>query len=274
MLARAAFAMDRDWSGRAHWARVCPATAASDASVQVKCSPSPSPSPSWVLIIHTAGDRHLTRSAPPSRRLGRVTACVLRCYAGNVTSSRTLKEPQRCAAARPASSLSEHRAPSLASTPAQEEAMPSCAVTRPQPAFIRHHHCRCSVAGPHCIRTRLSQPSFVCHHPWDAVMIQAEPIALAGLVNSLHARRSVPWSLRYHSNDGSCEDCEIPYAFITACCTGQGGLTRDDEDTSLPTLATLTRPFTLPALQQAYCKCSFNCRNRLGSLAMCSHSSC
>ncbi|KAF2628388.1 hypothetical protein BU25DRAFT_34692 [Macroventuria anomochaeta] len=101
---------------------------------------------------------------------------------------------------RPAPSLSEHCGFLLAGALTQEEAMPSCTSTRgPQPAFIRHNHCRWPAHTAH--ESDSSQPSFVCHHPWDTIMIQAETIALAGLVNSLHASRPAPRSLRYQMSD-------------------------------------------------------------------------
>ncbi|KAF1359832.1 hypothetical protein EJ07DRAFT_155769 [Lizonia empirigonia] len=88
---------------------------------------------------------------------------------------------------RPAPSLSERRAFPLAGPLTQEEAMPSCASTRgPQPACIRHHRCRCSCPAHYAHESDSSQPSFVCHHPWDTIMSQAETIALACLVKSLH----------------------------------------------------------------------------------------
>lgn len=94
---------------------------------------------------------------------------------------------------RPAPSLSERRAFPLAGSLTQEEAMPSCASTRgPQPACIRHHRCRCSCPAHYAHESDSSQPSFVCHHPWDTIMSQAETIALAGLVKSLHPGTPVP----------------------------------------------------------------------------------
>lgn len=170
------------------------------------------------LIIHTAGDR-LTRTASPSRRLGRVTACVSRGYAQNSTL--------RAAPLRPAPSLSEHRYLQLAGLSAQEDLFDTTG-------------CRCSVSvpGPLHTQTPHSRPSYATtiHGTPSCSKAQAGPtgpIALAGLVNSLHASSSRPvprgLCLWYHDypNGGSREACEILYAFITGCRTGQGGLTRE-----------------------------------------------
>ena len=56
--------------------------------------------------------------------------------------------------------------------------------------------CQCSASARPTTHADSSQPSFVCHHySWDTVMLQVQagptgPIALAGLVNSLHASSS------------------------------------------------------------------------------------
>lgn len=143
--------------------------------------PSPSPPWAWDLIIHTAGDR-LTRTASPSRRLGRVTACVSQAYAQNSTLG--------AAPLRPAPSLSEHRRMQLAGLPAQEDLFDTTT------AAVAVRVCQCSASARPTTHADSSQPSFVCHHySWDTVMLQVQagptgPIALAGLVNSLHASSS------------------------------------------------------------------------------------
>jgi hypothetical protein len=115
----------------------------------------------------------------PVASLRRVTACVSPCYAQNVTLL------QVCAAVR---------SPASASTAASHwSAIASCAPIYSTPP------------GPLCRATPHSRPSLppsVGHHH-----DQAETIALAGLVNPLHASRLVPRSLRYRPTryDGSRE---------------------------------------------------------------------
>lgn len=153
----------------------------------------------------------------------------------------TSSRPLQAAPLRLVSSLSEVPVPLLARLLLKRR---RCRRRGASASIYSTHHCRCSVAGPQRTRKPSSQPSFVCHHPWDTIMIQAETIALAGLVSSLHAN-PVGLLPGAGGTSQSHQDCEIPYAFITACCTGQGGLTRDGEDTSLPNLATPTRPLSL-----------------------------
>jgi hypothetical protein len=103
----------------------------------------------------------------------------------------------------------------LGSCAAATGAQPQRAPSLPSPAIgwlvcargsVRHDdRCRCkqcecasasAMPGPlHTQTPHSPQPPFVCHHySWDTVMLQVQagptgPIALAGLVNPLHASR-------------------------------------------------------------------------------------
>lgn len=76
--------------------------------------------------------------------------------------------------------------------------MPSCASLRASASIYSTPPLPLQRGWPTAHESDSSQPSSVCH-PWDTIMIQAETIALAGLVDFLHASRPIPRSLRYQS---------------------------------------------------------------------------
>ena len=141
---------------------------------------------------------------------------MLRCYARNVSYPGLSKEPQRCAAA-------------TGSQPQRDTVAADWLAL-----LLKRRRCRCARRrgglSQHLFDTTTavaawpahtahegdsSQPSFVCHHPWDTIMIHAETIALAGLVNSLHTSRPVPRSLRYQARESRKRDYEVLDAFVT-----------------------------------------------------------
>ena len=112
MLARAAFAVDHKWSDLIRLAqqRRVSCKCCKYASMQVckvKCSPpSLSPSPSWDLIIHTAGDCHLTRSTSPSPSFRESHGLCCGAMPGTSLTQGCPRSPS-AAPPRPAPSLSE-----------------------------------------------------------------------------------------------------------------------------------------------------------------------